>query len=135
MNILAIEFQHDVASLDRTVFHRAALGDPGDQRALGAVHAEARGHIVRDRLDTNTQPTAAGLSEFDQLLNDVLRKLRRNGETDTDRTAARRNDRRIDANHLALHVEERSTGVTLVDGRIRLDEIVIRAGIDIAAAR
>ncbi|MNV01074.1 hypothetical protein D3C71_912620 [compost metagenome] len=135
VNILAVEFQHDIAGLDRAIFHRSALGDAGDKRTLGAIHAEACRHIVGDGLDTNTEPAAARLTEFDELLDDILGKLRRHGESDTDRTAARRNDRRIDADHLALHVEERTAGIALVDGRIRLDEIVIGAGIDITPAR
>ena len=47
----------------------------------------------------------------------------------------RANDRGVDANHLALEVEERPAGVAFVDRRVRLDELVVRAVADTAAER
>ncbi len=46
----------------------------------------------------------------------------------------RRNDRGIDADDLAIHIEERATGIAAIDSSIGLDEIVIRTRVDIAVA-
>src|SRR5690606_24069361 len=46
-----------------------------------------------------------------------------NGEADADRTSRTAVDRRIDANHLALHVNQRTAGIAGIDRRIGLDEI------------
>ena len=71
---------------------------------------------------------------FLELSDDQLRGIGRNIEADADRTAGRRIDRGIDADHIAVDVERRSAGIALVDGRIDLDVIVIRSGADITAA-
>ena len=34
----------------------------------------------------------------------------------------------VDPNHLALHVDERPTGIPMIDGSVRLDEVVLRQG-------
>src|SRR5690606_32680358 len=109
--------------------------DTGHQGTLGRIEAKAFRDVLGDRLDAHTEPATPRLTELDQLVDDIFGKLRRNGETDTDRAAGRRDDRRIDADDLALHVEQRPAGIALVDGGIRLDEIVVGAGIDIASAR
>src|SRR6516165_4803423 len=48
--------------------------------------------------------------------------------------ARRREDGRVDADHVAVEVEGRSAGVPLVDGRVDLNEVVIRSCADVAAA-
>ena len=63
------------------------------------------------------------------------RQIRRDGEADADRAARRRVDRRVDADHLAVHVEHRAAGIAAVDRGVGLDEVVIGAGIDVARAR
>src|SRR5205823_8910601 len=50
-----------------------------------------------------------------------------------DTAPGRRIDRGVDAHHLAIGVECRTAGVTLVHGRVDLDEVVIRAVADVAA--
>ena len=56
-------------------------------------------------------------------------------EADADRAAGGRKDRRIDADHLAVHIEQRAAGIALIDRRVGLEIIVVGAGIDIAVAR
>ncbi len=58
--------------------------------------------------------------------------VRGNGEPDPDRSARRRINRGVDADHLAVKVEGRSAGVAAVDRRIDLQEIVVRSLIDVA---
>ena len=55
-------------------------------------------------------------------------------ETDADRAARRRIDRRIDADDLAVHVEHRPAGIAPVDRGVGLQEIVVGAGLDVALA-
>ena len=54
---------------------------------------------------------------------------------DADRAAGRREDRGVDADHVAVDVEGRAAGIALVHRRVDLDEVVIGAGADVAAAR
>ena len=54
------------------------------------------------------------------------------GEADADRAAGRRDDRRVHADHLAVHVEQRPARVALVDGGIGLQVVVVGAGVDVA---
>src|SRR5690606_17635397 len=58
-----------------------------------------------------------------------------NGKGDADIAAGRREDRRVDAHDLACKVERRTAGVAAVHGRVDRDEVVIRAGADVAAPR
>ena len=70
-----------------------------------------------------------------ELSDDGLHGVGGNGEGDADRAAGRREDRGVDADHIAVDVEGRAAGIALVDRRVDLDEVVIRAGADVAAAR
>src|SRR5215467_13303596 len=62
---------------------------------------------------------------------DHFRSAGRDVETDADRPAGRREDRRIDADHFTVHVERWATRVTLVDRRVDLDVLVIGSRADI----
>src|SRR5262249_56307776 len=44
-------------------------------------------------------------------------------------------DRGIDADHLAVEVEQGAAGIAAVDGGVGLNVIVVGAGIDVAVAR
>ena len=86
------------------------------------------------RLNLHADPTAGHAAFLTQLRDDVLHRLGRNVESDADRTAGGREDRRVDADHVAFDVEARAAGIALVDRRVDLNEVVIRTGADIAAA-
>ena len=60
---------------------------------------------------------------------------RRNGEGDADIAARRREDRRVHADHFAVHVEGRAAGIAAVHRRVDLQEVVVGAGADVAAFR
>jgi hypothetical protein len=61
--------------------------------------------------------------------------LRGHRKADADRAAGRRDDQRVDADHLAVEVEQRAAGIAAVDGGVGLDVVVIGPGIDVAVAR
>src|SRR5690606_20795296 len=86
---IAIEGEDHVARLDRPVIHRAILDDAGDERTTRSVQAKAFRNFVGDRLDAHAKPAAPGFTELDQLIDNVLRKLGRNGKADADRAARR----------------------------------------------
>ena len=98
------------------------------------VETETFGKLGRHRLDAHADPAALGLAELDELIDGALHDGRRNGEAETDRAAGRRDDRRVHADHIAVHVEQRPARITPVDGGVGLDEIVIRPRRDVAVA-
>ena len=88
-----------------------------------------------DRLDLDAEPAALHRAVLDQVLYHFAGGRGRNGEGDADIAARRREDRRVDADHFAVEVEGRAARIAAVHRRVDLQEVVIRAGADIAAAR
>ena len=107
----------------------------GHQRTFGLLQTEAVGDILRHRLDLNADPTARHRTTLLELRDDRLDGVGGDREGDADRAARRREDRRVDADHVAVGVEGRATRVALVHRRVDLDEVVIGAGADVTAAR
>ena len=125
LHVLAVELDDHIAGWIRAVVDRTALDHAGDEGAFGGGHAEAFGDLVGDRLDANAEPAAAGLAELLELIDDVDGKLRGDREADADRAAGGRDDGRVDADHLAIHVEQRPARIAAVDRGVGLDEVVV----------
>src|SRR5205814_8254460 len=89
----------------------------------------------RDALDRDPEPAARHLAVLLELGDDALAGVRRHREADPDRAARGRVDRGVDADHLARQVEGRPARIAAVDRRVELDEIVVRALVDVAAQR
>ena len=66
-----------------------------------------------------------------ELDDDVLGDIRGNGEPDPDRAARRRVNCGINADHLPVKIEGRSAGVAAVDRSVDLQEIVVKALVDV----
>ena len=98
---------------------------------MARLSASILGHL----LNAHAEPAAPRLAELAQLIDHRNGGLRRHGKADADRAARRRIDRGIDADHLAVEVEQRSARIAAIDRRVSLDVVVIRAGIDVAIAR
>src|SRR4030088_814858 len=79
--------------------------------------------------------TRAPSARFRPRLSAISAGDRGGRECDTARAAGRREDRGIDADHIAVDVEGRPAGIALVHRCVDLDEVVIGAGADVAAAR
>src|ERR1700730_18996773 len=62
-----------------------------------------------------------------ELIHHMLGKIDRNRETDSRISAGAAVDRGVDADYLALGVEQRAAGISRIDGSIGLDEIVVVA--------
>ena len=136
-NRLAVEAEDHIARLNAAGLGRAVVVDAGDERAVRLVQPEALGNFVGDRLDAHAEPAAVhgmiGLP--DQRGRDRLGKVGGDRETDADRPAAGRIDRRGDADDLAIHVEHRPAGVAPVDRGVGLQEVVVGSRIDVALPR
>src|SRR4029079_4374396 len=59
-------------------------------------------------------------------------RLRWHRKADADRTAGGRDDQRVDADDVAIEVEQRTAGIAAVDGGVGLDIAVIRPRGDVA---
>ena len=70
---------------------------------------------------------------LDQGSLDVLDEVRGDGQADALETAAAALDRRVDADHLAVHVDERPAAVAGIDGRVGLQEVFVHVHVQIAA--
>ena len=123
----AVDRGDDVARLQPGLGGRAAGLGTVDDGAFDLLHAEAVGDAGADRLDLHAEIAARHLAVLFQLGDDHLGGLRRNIETDADRSARRRVDRSVDADYVAVDVERRPAGIALVDRRVDLNEIVIGA--------
>src|SRR6202021_4100631 len=123
-----------VAGFDTGLCRRTVCLRFRNQRAFRLLQTEAVGNIGRDRLNLDTDPATAHRALVLELGNDASHGRSRDRERNADAAAGRRVDRGIDAHHLAFGVEGRTTRVALVHGRVDLDEIVIGAVTDVAAA-
>src|SRR5262245_43950867 len=135
LDVLAVELDDDIAGLDAGRLGRPLVIDARHQRAARGFEPEAFGDVVGDLLDAHAEPAAAHLAELAQLIDDGDRVLGRDRKADADRAARWRVDRRVDADDLAVHVEQRAAGIAAVDRGIGLDVAVVGPGIDVAVAR
>ena len=86
--------------------------------------AEAGGHVGRQRLHAHSELRAGDLAGGPQRIHHVARHVRRNRKTDPDVAVRGRQDLRVDADQLALRVDERAAGVAVVDRRVGLQEVL-----------
>src|ERR1700753_3353563 len=131
----AVDRGDDVTRLDAGLGRRTAVLRIVDHRTPRLLQAEAVGDVSRHRLYLDAEPAAGDIALVLELGDHELGGAGRNVEADADRTARRRVDRGVDADHVAVHVERRTTGITLVDRRVDLDVIVIGARANVTAAR
>jgi len=61
--------------------------------------------------------------------------VRPNSEAQADRPSPRGDNRRVDADHFALHIEQRAAGIAVVNRSIGLDEVIVRRLQEIAVQR
>src|SRR5688572_949788 len=100
------------------------------QSALLFIQIERAREIWRHRLNRHTEPAARDRPLGLQFRNEVLHQVHWNGEANSNIAAALTEHGRINSNHLAIHVEKRSAGVSRIDRCIGLNEIIVRTGTD-----
>ena len=121
--------------LDTGLLCRPAFADVGDQGAARLVQPQVLGDFLGHRLDADAQPTAPCAAVFAKLVDHRLGERGGNREADADAAAGGREDRGVDADHLAPEVEHRAARIAAVDRGVGLDEIVIGAGVHVARPR
>src|SRR5216683_2937116 len=127
LDVLAVELDDDIARLDAGGLRRALVLDAGDQGAARRLDAEAFGDLVGDLLDADAEPAAAELAELPQRIDHAGDGLRRHRKADADRAARRRDDQRVDPDHFAVEIEQRTAAIAAVDGGVGLDVVVVGA--------
>ena len=126
-HVAPVHAKDDIAGLNPGPFRAFAGLDGLDDFAARPFDAERRRQIVGDRGDADAEIAARHVFPAPKLLDDRRRIFGRNGKTDPDIHAGRREDLRIDTDDVALHVEERATGVSAIDRGVGLQEPVIGA--------
>src|SRR5262249_22343243 len=106
-----------------------------DQGASGLFQAQTIRDIRCHWLDLHADPAACHGAVVAQLRDNALDRVGRNVERDADRATGRREDRGVDADDITVNIESRAAGIAFVHRRVDLNEIVIGARTDIAAAR
>ena len=115
----------DITTLELCFGCRTILHHVRDQSTLVAGRIKLVSEFRGDLLDRHTQPASDHFAVFDQAVHHGLHHVRGNGEADPHVAAATREDRRVDADQLSFEVDQRTTGIPGVDGRIGLNEILI----------
>src|SRR5665647_1229379 len=104
------------------------------QRAFSFLQTEAIGDILGYRLNLNADPATADGALVLELCDHILYGRSRNREGDANASTRRGVDRRVYADDFALHIEGRTARIALVDRRVDLNEIIVRAIADVATA-
>ena len=108
---------------------------PADQGALPALKAEGLGQGRVDVLHADPQIGAFYLARLDQLFHDLQGEVDRYRKADADIAAAARKDSGIDADQLAAQIHQRAAGVAGIDRGVGLNEVLIAADVQTAAAQ
>ena len=109
-----------IASLNPALIRRAADNHFFDVGAGGCTHNPTfiRSDVLRDQ----TKRAAGDLTFGDQLVGDIFRRVGWDGIADTNTRAGWGVDCDINADQLALDIEQRAARVPTVDRRIRLNQ-------------
>src|SRR5439155_3560287 len=86
-------------------------------------------------LDRHADAAALHFAIAKDLIHDLARHVDRHGEADPDIAAARRQDGGVDADALALEVDERAARIAGIDRRVSLDEVLIALDAEAAPAK
>ena len=79
--------------------------------------------LWRQILHDDTQLAASDLAIVNEVTHDGLRHIAGDGKTNTDIAAVGSDDRRVDTDQFALHVDQCATGITGVDRGVGLNKI------------
>src|SRR5215813_13082 len=135
MNRRAVDRNDKVVGPQSGAFGGRALFNARDHRALRVCGAERLGDIGSEVLDRHTDAAALDLAVADQLVHHLARHVNRYREADADISSGWGNDRRIDTDNPALHVDKRTTRIARINRRIGLDKILVTFDARTAAKR
>ncbi len=121
-DLVAVDLDDDVARLEARLRRRSAARNGTDEGTRHALEAERLGEFTRDAIELGTEPGPLDLAARDGALDVELHEVGGNGEADAVGAAGAREDGRVDAHHLARHIDEGATGVAGIDGGVGLNE-------------
>ncbi len=122
---LVVEFHNHVTILQPSFVGGTFRHDFRHQCAFGLLELEFLGECGREILNVYSEKSSLDVSVLYQTFQDPTRQVRRHGKSDALIAAAFAEDGRADADEPAVGIHERATGVTGVDGRVSLDEILV----------
>ena len=116
----SVQRQHNITGLQL----RGAAGRfreyLGNDRAFANLQIKVSGQIVSHRLNRDPDERSLHFVVFDQLLNDPPGHAARHREADTVEPSATRGNRRVDADHVAVQIQQWPAAVSGIDCRISL---------------
>src|SRR5450830_1575920 len=129
IDALTVKAENHIARLHTSFLGRTPLFDRTHQRTFGLAQTEGFGQRLIDLLHRYAQTATRDLAMLQQLLFNLHGYINRNRERQTLIAAGLDVDLRIDANHIALQIEQRTARIAGIDGDVGLNErhvIVVR---------
>ena len=126
-HVPAVDAGDHILGLEARFFRRAALNGFDHQHAL-ALDAQVAGRVGGELLDEDAEVTAGDVAGLDELADDAVDHVDRDGEAQAVVRAGGTGDGGVHADDLAVDVAERAAGVAGVDRRVGLDEVFIALG-------
>src|SRR3569832_1905645 len=118
----AVELEHHVTYLDAGLLRRTVGQYLRDQGAARPLHPERLGEFARHVLYQDTAPATTHLALGLDLIHLVHREVDVYHKQQPQETTRTTKDLRIDAHHLAVHVEQGTARVARIDGDVGLNE-------------
>src|SRR5215468_3876529 len=121
-DLISIDDGDHVALLQARALGRAFPLDVADDHAANILESEIRGDVRSDSLNADAQIAAPDVAAFYQLFGDASSHVSRDREADADVAAGRRDDLRVDPHEFARRVDQRASGIALIDRRVGLQK-------------
>src|SRR3569832_385879 len=118
----AVELEHHVTYLDAGLLRRTVGQYLRDQGAARPIHPERLGEFARHVLYQDTEPATTHLALGLDLIHHVHREVDGYRERQPHESAGAAVDLRIDAHHLAVHVEQGAARVARIDSDVGLNK-------------
>ena len=128
-DLLAVHGLDDVALLQAGVSCGRVGCDLSDDGARGVLEVEELGVLGGYVVHRDAEVAVLHLAVCDELLRGGLCDLRRDGKAGAGEGAGVRDDEGVDADELAVGVDEGAAGVAGIDGGVGLDEAAGLAGV------
>ena len=122
-DLVAVEFAQNVAALESGVAGRGIRRDLADDGSGGIRKIEEAGVVGSDIVHADAQIAVMHRAGLDDGFGRGLGDLRGNGEACAGEGAVVGDDEGVDADQLAMRIDQRSAGVAGVDGGVGLDEV------------
>ena len=121
---LAVEVRDEIVTLQADERGRSTWSHVADAQRGRRIDAQRRRRRARHFLGFDAQPAASHAAVREDLVHHAAHHVHRNREADAVGAKVLRQHRGVDADQLALRVDERAAGIAEIDGGIGLDEIL-----------